>query len=359
MTSSTGATVELDQAVTSRYQASIETATTFDEQGKLYEELLAYVLSCLPDPALEREITRRWFQGAEVGIAVGHSPHRPGGLHQLPRTFLVGCLDWTTALGSTTVGRFVSILSRAGTQLGIMVAANGVTVDENDLVEIVARGQAALRRQKITVLVVTIEEIYALQTVADLVELINSRCLRAGASRGIGMPTIPGVDLVALAEARSGLAAAPTLTWDRLSSQDFERLLYDIVAEADDYANAQLLMHTNAPDRGRDISAEQVAYNSLCGIRHRRTIFQAKHWQSRSVSLADLRHLLDQTELWEPPVVHDLVIATTGRFVTDAVDWVQRHNQAGKRPEIHLWSESHLETLLDWMPHLVAKYSLM
>jgi hypothetical protein len=31
--------------------------------------------------------------------------------------------------------------------------------------------------------------------------------------------------------------------------------------------------------------------------------------------------------LWEPPKVNVLVVATTGRFTTDAIAWIEKHNE--------------------------------
>ena len=160
------------------------------------------------------------------------------------------------------------------------------------------------------------------------------------------------------------VAAKPTgpvttkLTWHVLSPDDFERLLFNLVADADDYTNPQWLMHTNAPDRGRDISVERVAVDSLSGTKNQRVIIQAKHWQSKSVAVADVMEATAQMSLWEPPIVHALVFATTGRFTADAVAWIERHNANNERPYIEMWPDSHLELLLASRPHLVAQFKL-
>lgn len=165
-------------------------------------------------------------------------------------------------------------------------------------------------------------------------------------------------DLGTLAAARPSGPVTVGLRWEVLDAEDFERLLFNLVAGAADYANPQWLMRTNAPDRGRDISAELVVRNSLSLTQNKRVIVQAKHWQRRSVGLDELPVLLAQMKLWEPPVVHVLVIATSGRFTTDAVDWIEKHNHAGERPEIHMWPDSQLERLLAERPHLIAEFGL-
>ena len=40
--------------------------------------------------------------------------------------------------------------------------------------------------------------------------------------------------------------------------------------------------------------------------------------------------LRDQTKLWEPPVIDFPVIAASGRFTTDAVSFIEKHNEGVK-----------------------------
>jgi hypothetical protein len=165
-------------------------------------------------------------------------------------------------------------------------------------------------------------------------------------------------DLGALVKAKPSGSVAVKLGWAGLTAENFERLLFNIVSDANDYANPQWLTHTNAPDQGRDISAEWISSDSLNSPKHRRVIIQAKHWQSKSVAVPDVNAAVAQVLLWEPPRVHMLVIATSGRFTADAVRWVEQHNEVGKQPIIAMWPESHLELLLAERPHLAAAYKL-
>jgi hypothetical protein len=62
--------------------------------------------------------------------------------------------------------------------------------------------------------------------------------------------------------------------------------------------------------------------------------------------------------LWEPPRVDVLIVATSGRFTTDAIDWAERHNQSDQVIRIELWPECHLEQLLAQRPDLIAEFGL-
>lgn len=63
-------------------------------------------------------------------------------------------------------------------------------------------------------------------------------------------------------------------------------------------------------------------------------------------------------QLWQPPIVHSLIIATSGKFSADGVQWFENHNQKGQLPLIEIWPDSHLERLLAGHPSLVAAEGL-
>lgn len=160
------------------------------------------------------------------------------------------------------------------------------------------------------------------------------------------------------------IAASPTgavttkLYWDKLTDEDFERLIYLLISETPGYENPQWLQKTHAPDRGRDLSVVRVETDPLGGIHRYRTIIQCKHWLSRSIGQGDVADARSQMELWQPPRVDTLVIATTGRFTADAISLVEQHNQSDRALNIAMWPDSHLEQLLAKRPHLIGQFRL-
>ena len=153
-------------------------------------------------------------------------------------------------------------------------------------------------------------------------------------------------------------SASTRLDWTALNDEDFERLMFQLISEASEYENTQWLQRTHAPDRGRDLSTYRIGCDSLAGVRRYRTIIQCKHWLSTSVGPAEIGKARNQMELWQPPRVDVLVVATTGRFTTDAVSLVEQHNQSDKALHIEMWPDSHLERLLAAKPHLVGQFGL-
>ncbi|MFT0893077.1 restriction endonuclease [Pseudochelatococcus sp. G4_1912] len=169
---------------------------------------------------------------------------------------------------------------------------------------------------------------------------------------------VSAIDLADLVAAKPRGPVTVQLQWSNLTADGFERLLFTLITNQAGYENPEWLMQTKAPDRGRDLSVTRVIQDPLAGTRRERVIIQCKHWLSRSVSLPDATVAAEQTKLWGAPKVDVLVLATSGRFTTDAVQWVERHNSEGTVPRIEMWAESHLEHLLASRPALIADFKL-
>ena len=165
-------------------------------------------------------------------------------------------------------------------------------------------------------------------------------------------------DLAEVVAARPMGPVTTKLGWDKLSDEDFERLVYLLISETPGYENPEWMQKTHAPDRGRDLSVVRVEKDPLGGVRWYRTIIQCKHWLIRSIGPADVSEIRSQMELWQPPRVDVLVIATTGRFTADAIALVEKHNQSDRALNITMWPESHLERLLTTRPHLIGQFRL-
>lgn len=165
-------------------------------------------------------------------------------------------------------------------------------------------------------------------------------------------------DIGAIVRTKPRVPVATRLKWESLSDDDFERLLFSLISAENGYENPEWLMRTNAPDRGRDLSVYRVHADALGGTIRQRVIIQCKHWQTRSVGPAEVATLKEQMKLWEPPRVDIHVIATSGRFTSDAVVLIERHNQSDTALRIEMWPESHLERLLASRPAIIAEFGL-
>lgn len=78
-------------------------------------------------------------------------------------------------------------------------------------------------------------------------------------------PVPVGVDdLQLLADAQPTGPVSTSLRWDLLDAEAFERVVFELVRATDGYENANWLMNTHAPDRGRDIEVERVVSDPGC-----------------------------------------------------------------------------------------------
>lgn len=168
----------------------------------------------------------------------------------------------------------------------------------------------------------------------------------------------PDLDLGVAASGTLTGTVATSLPWSVLSDDGFERLLFQLLRDFPDHENVQWLTQTRAPDRSRDLSFDRLLRDTTGGTRIERVLVQAKHWQTKSVGPSDISSTVAGVKLWEPPLVHVLVIATSGRFTSDAIAWAERHNNSGMLPLIELWPENKLESLLAQKPHIAAANGL-
>lgn len=167
--------------------------------------------------------------------------------------------------------------------------------------------------------------------------------------------TVDVEDIGELVKSEPTGSVTSSLEWDQLDSTTFERLIFDIIRSADTYQNVQWLMKTNAPDRGRDISAEKVIVDPLSGIERCHVVFQCKHWQSKSIAVSDLSVLPEQVKLWSRRFV-EVTIVTSGTFTQDAVEWREKREIENAFPKVTFWSGSHLERLLAERPAIRSSY---
>jgi hypothetical protein len=165
-------------------------------------------------------------------------------------------------------------------------------------------------------------------------------------------------DLGDLVAAKPRGEVVTKLAWSNLDKESFERLIFNLISTSKGYENPEWLTRTDAPDRGRDLSVMRVIVDQLAGTRRQRVIIQCRHWLSASVNLPDVVTIKEQMSLWGQPRVEVVTITTSGRFTTDAIQWIETHNASGDTPSIEMWPESHLERLLASRPDIVAAFGL-
>ena len=167
--------------------------------------------------------------------------------------------------------------------------------------------------------------------------------------------TVSVGDLGDLVQSKPTGSVTSRLEWEQLDAETFEGLVFDILRSADLYENVEWLMKTNAPDRGRDISAERVIVDELSGTERFHVLFQCKHWTSRSVTLPDVVTLLAEVGLWSRRFA-EVIVVTSGRFTKDAVEWREKREVERESPAVRFWPGPHLEHLLASRPAIRSTY---
>lgn len=166
-------------------------------------------------------------------------------------------------------------------------------------------------------------------------------------------------DLAVLVASQPSGPVSSTLNWKMLDADGFERLVLAVLQDAPDYENAARLMHLNASDKGRDLSADRVVAGSLSGVERVPVMVQCKHYPSGSANLDDCRKSVEQAKLWPDAGFRVVVVATSGNFSQQAVEWVEHHRSVGGFPAVELWPQSHLELVLAGRPHIRSSFGLI
>lgn len=203
---------------------------------------------------------------------------------------------------------------------------------------------------------------FGMGTDFDDIELYDWPTVRAGLLKDLYQDNeakpVAVKDLADLVSAKPHGPVTTALAWKSIDDDQFERVIFDLISRAEGYENPEWLTATRAADRGRDLSVYRVSVDALSGTTRQRVIIQCKHWLTKSIAVADISTTFLQMDLWGDPRVEVLVFATSGRFSSDAVAWIEKHNNAGKTPRIEKWPDSHLELLLSSRPAIIGAYGL-
>lgn len=145
-------------------------------RGDALEELICYLLSELPGIKVLRN-ARDPFQSQEIDITVANAGLSTW-MRLFPALILIECKNWDDHVGVSAVTDFIFKLMAKYVEVGIIVAANGITGDPEDLTaayQRIAIAQSKGRR----VLVITMEDLKNIKTTEDFEELLVESFLRA------------------------------------------------------------------------------------------------------------------------------------------------------------------------------------
>ena len=152
---------------------------TTTARGRAFEQLFAHLLDGIPSLVIETD-TVHFAQGDEIDIAVAHTP-AVSGLGCYPPLFLVEAKNWEDPVDSPSIAVFLDKLRDRHVELGILVAAHGVTGDPDSL-NAAHYKAASAQTSGIRLVLVTMDDILRLQTSEEFVRLLIKRVLGLAAS---------------------------------------------------------------------------------------------------------------------------------------------------------------------------------
>lgn len=151
-------------------------ALTNADKGRLLEDLSCYLMESVPGVAIAERNKLNAFATEEIDVAVWNEQERQGGLYFLPFVILIECKNWSKPVGSQEVVYFANRLQHRGCDYGILVAAEGVTGNSEDLKSAKFEiAQALAKGQRI--LVVSRTDIESLTHTDDFVRLLKQKIL--------------------------------------------------------------------------------------------------------------------------------------------------------------------------------------
>lgn len=152
---------------------------TTTARGRAFENLFGHLLLAVPSVVLQMD-TVNFAKSDEIDIAVAHNPSLSG-LGCFPPLFLVEAKNWQVPVDSPSIAIFLDKLRDRHIELGILVAANGVTGDPQDRQASHQKASSA-QTSGIRLILVTFDDILRLKAPDQFTTLLVKRVLGLAAS---------------------------------------------------------------------------------------------------------------------------------------------------------------------------------
>lgn len=165
--------ISYDKEKIRKYIEDSEKSSTKQEKGKLYEELACYIFKMIPGVVIAKRNVMNQYNTEEVDVSIWNEKFSDG-LPFLNNVFLVECKNWSKPIKSIDVNWFATKVEDRGLDFGILMAANGITKENNEI----KRAQSILTgyvRKRIQIIVLEKDEVLALDTTDDLILLIKNK----------------------------------------------------------------------------------------------------------------------------------------------------------------------------------------
>jgi hypothetical protein len=156
-----------------QYLNNCDQGMTNHAKGKAWEDLTCYLFGRIPGISITQRNTLNAFDTEEIDVALWNDQHKKG-LFFLPNIILIECKNWSTPVSSIEVNWFVTKLDHRGQNFGILVAANGITGNPQDVTRANQIISTSLSRG-IKIVVIRRNEIVGLNNTNEIVSLLKGK----------------------------------------------------------------------------------------------------------------------------------------------------------------------------------------
>jgi len=156
-------------------------AETTTEKGRIYEDLIIYIMSQVAGISSATRDTLNPFHSEETDIVFWNEKDRRG-LSFLPSRILTEVKGWSSPVGSNEISFFETKLRERNANFGLFVAMNGVT----GFTENTPQGARDLIRMALSrgieIVVLTGNDLLSINSGADFVALLKDKLCQIHAS---------------------------------------------------------------------------------------------------------------------------------------------------------------------------------
>jgi Restriction endonuclease len=147
------------------------------ERALALEDLTKYLFRRLPGVRFSAQDVVVAGGSEEIDLVFWNDGLREG-LPFLPNILLFECKNWHDPVVSSAVSFFIQKVTSRHLEYGFLIAANGITGDQNEITAAHAQIETAFLQNKVKTLVLTRAEIEQLTSTEALIRLIQDKILR-------------------------------------------------------------------------------------------------------------------------------------------------------------------------------------
>ena len=153
-----------------------DNALTSDAKGDLLEELVKYLFDKIPGVSFHKKNVLDGVRAHELDV-VFKNDKRVSDCYFLDFVIITECKNTGRRLGSMGVRWFIDKLRDRGVSIGILISLSGITGLADGISNAHSEVINALIRDKVSILILSREEIEILTTTDELVNLLQDKIL--------------------------------------------------------------------------------------------------------------------------------------------------------------------------------------